>query len=96
MIAELCRAIHERRSIRFGYEPGVRVVEPYAYGVGDGGHELLRAYQLAGDSYSREEGWKLFHVEKMSNIAVLDETFEEPKLGYMRNDPSMTLIYCEW
>ena len=96
MNAELCHAIHRRRRIQFRYEPGVRIVEPYAYGVGDGGHELLRAYQLAGDSLSREEGWKLFHVDKMSEISVLDEMFDEPRLGYMRNDPSMVKIYCEW
>ena len=38
---------------------------------------------------------ELFHVEKMSNIAALEESFENPRLGYMRNDPSMTMIYCE-
>ena len=95
MNAELCRAIHQRRRIQFGYEPGIRLVDPYAYGVGDGGRELLRAYQVSGDSFSREEGWKLFHVEEMSDLVVLDDTFDEPKMGYMRNDPSMTMIYCE-
>jgi len=95
MNSELCRAIHHRRRIQFNYEPGARIAEPYAYGAGDGGYELLRAYQISGDSFSREEGWKLFHVDRMSDIVVLDETFDEPRLGYMRNDPSMTMIYCE-
>ena len=96
MNSDLCAAIHHRCRIQFGYEPGMRIVEPYAYGVGDGDHELLRAYQISGDSFSREEGWKLFHVDKMSDITLFDETFDEPRLGYMRNDPSMTMIYCEW
>ena len=95
MIQDICDAIHKRRLLQFSYEPGVRLVEPYAYGVGDGGHEFLRAYQISGDSFSREEGWKLFHVEKMSNIAALEETFENPRLGYMRNDPGMIMVYCE-
>lgn len=95
MISEICAAIHKRRRLQFWYHPGIRVVEPYAYGVGDGGRELLRAYQIAGSSRSREEGWKLFHVDEMEEIQVLEEGFEEPRLGYMRNDPSMTKIFCE-
>lgn len=88
-------AIHGRRLLQFSCDPGTRVVEPYAYGVNDGGHELLRAYQLSGESHSREEGWKLFHVDEMADLVILDESFQEPRLGYMRNDPSMTMIYCE-
>ena len=95
MIQDICDAIHQRRLLQFSYEPGLRIVEPYAYGVGDGGHDLLRAYQVSGDSFSREEGWKLFHGEKMSDIVMLEETFAEPRLGYMRNDPSMGMVYCE-
>jgi len=95
MISEICTAIHKRRRLQFRYDSGVRVVEPYAYGVGDGGRELLRAYQISGFSRSREQGWKLFHVDEMNDIQILEEGFEEPRLGYMRNDPSMTKIYCE-
>lgn len=88
-------AIHQHRLLQLSYEPGTRVVEPYAYGVNDGGHELLRAYQISGESHSREEGWKLFRVDEIEDVVALDETFQEPRLGYMRNDPSMTMIYCE-
>lgn len=92
---EICDAIHKRQRVRFQYRGGVRTVEPYAYGVGDGGHPLLRAYQVSGYSRSRERGWKLFHVEEISDFTVLEETFEAPREGYMRNDPTMTKIYCE-
>lgn len=95
MIADICTAIHQRRLLRFWYPSGVRVVEPYAYGVGDSGRELLRAYQVSGFSHSREEGWKLFHVEDMHEIELAEETFVAPRLGYMRNDPSMTKLFCE-
>jgi predicted DNA-binding transcriptional regulator YafY len=88
-------AIHKRRLLQFSCEPGMRVVEPYAYGVNDGGHELLRAYQVSGESHSREVGWKLFRVDEMADLVILDESFQEARLGYMRNDPSMTMIYCE-
>lgn len=95
MIQDICDAIHRRRLLQFSYEPSIRLVEPYAYGIDNGGHELLRAYQVSGDSFSREEGWKLFHVEKMSDIVALDKTFADPRLGYMRNDPTMIRFYCE-
>jgi hypothetical protein len=95
MNPDICTAIHKRRLLQFYCEPGDRVVEPYAYGLGDGGHELLRAYQRAGQSHSREEGWKLFRVDELQDILILEDSFEAPRLGYMRNDPSMTQIYAE-
>lgn len=88
-------AVHERRLLKIAYRGGERIVEPYAYGVGDGGHPLLRAYQVSGYSRSREHGWKLFRVEEITELALLDETFPGPRDGYMRNDPTMTKIYCE-
>jgi hypothetical protein len=26
---------------------------------------------------------------------LLEETFDAPLTGYMRNDPTMTVVYCE-
>ena len=95
MNSEICTAIHKRKLLQFYCEPGDRIVEPYAYGVGPGGRELLRAYQRAGQSNSREEGWKVFHVEDLEDIFILDDGFEAPRRGYMRNDPAMTKIYAE-
>lgn len=95
MISDICTAIHKRQRLQFWYDSGVRLVEPYAYGVGDGGRELLRAYQVSGFSHSREEGWKLFRVDEMHEIEIAGEGFEEPRLGYMRNDPTMTKIFCQ-
>lgn len=92
---EICDAIHRRRRVRFWYRGGIRMVEPYAYGAADGGHPVLRAYQVSGHSHSRQIGWKLFRVDEIREFAVLDETFDAPKDGYMRNDPTMTKIYCE-
>lgn len=95
MISDICTAIHKRRLLQLWYPSGTRVVEPYAYGVGDGGYELLRAYQRSGFSHSREEGWKLFRVDETHEIKILEDGFEAPRDGYMRNDPSMTKIFCE-
>jgi hypothetical protein len=92
---EICDAIHKRRRVRFRYRGGIRTVEPYAYGADDGGHPILRAYQVSGYSRSRERGWKLFRMDEVKEFAVLDEVFASPHDGYMRNDPAMTKIYCE-
>ena len=92
---EICDAIHKHRRVRFWYQGGIRTVEPYAYCVADGGHPILRAYQVSGYSHSREHGWKLFRVDEIKEFTTLEETFEGPQEGYMRNDPMMTKIYCE-
>lgn len=90
----LYTAIRKRRRLRLTYGGGTRIVEPYVYGACET-HQLLRAYQVSGFSPSRERGWKLFRVEEMSGLALLDETFDEPQAGYMRNDPCMEVIYAE-
>jgi hypothetical protein len=40
-------------------------------------------------------GWKLFQADEIREFTALEETFEGPREGYMRNDPTMTKIYCE-
>lgn len=92
---EICDAIHRHRRVRFWYRGGMRTVEPYAFGVADGGHPILRAYQVSGHSLSRARGWKLFRVDEIREFSTLDETFGQPQDGYMRNDPAMTKVYCE-
>jgi len=51
--------------------------------------------QRAGQSHSREEGWKLFHVDELQDITISEDGFDAPRLGYMRNEPSMTKLYAE-
>lgn len=94
MQREILNAIRERRRLRFSYEGGPRVVEPYVYGACET-HELLRAYQVTGYSRSRKRGWKIFRVEEISDLAVLDARLAEPRPGYMRNDPCMEIVYGE-
>jgi len=90
----ICTAIHGRRRLKLVSGGGERVVEPYCYGACET-HELLRAYQMSGFSPTHSRGWKLFRVEEIAGIAILDERFDEPQPGYMRNDPCMEVVYCE-
>jgi len=34
-------------------------------------------------------------VDEIREFTALEEIFEGPRDGYMRNDPTMTKIYCE-
>jgi hypothetical protein len=95
MDVDICNAIHHRKRLEFVYRECIRIVEPYAYGVGPSGHPLLRAYQVAGEAKTGVPAWKLFRMEEVAEIIVRDDGFSEPKPGYQRNDPAMTKIYCE-
>ena len=83
MKATICEAIQKRKIIKFDYKGFERIVEPYAFGIDKNGNYKLRAYQIDGFSESgKTEGWKLFSVENITNISLLDETFEATREGY--------------
>jgi hypothetical protein len=65
-------AIAGRRLIRFTYGSASRLAEPHDYGVQHGVVRLL-VYQLRSMPFSR--GWRLLDVSKISELAVLDDTF---------------------
>lgn len=72
----ICEAIRQRKIISFYYEGGKRIVEPYTFGYDRKDKPKLRAYQIKGYSSSgKPEGWKLFEVDKVSDIHILNETF---------------------
>ncbi len=87
-------AIEHKRLLRFYYDDGLRVVEPFCYGLSSAGHQVLRAYQVAGYSKSGPPvGWRLYKLSDMKNIALADERFEIIRPGYNPNDSGMTQIY---
>ena len=90
MNCSISAAINERKLIELDYEPGYRIIEPHAYGFSKDGNELLRAYQLEGASASGEhENWKLFRVDRITQLAVLDQHFDHPRPGYRQGDSAM-------
>jgi hypothetical protein len=96
----ICQAIKNRRLLHFYYKLDARTVEPHAYGITREHDEVLRAYQLAGGSRSKVKsrkytGWKVFRVEDISRLTVLQQTFATPRPGYKRSDKSMARIYCQ-
>jgi len=90
-------AIRNRKVLRLTYNWGYREVEPHCYGVNDNGHELLRCYQTSGDSKSNEpQGWKIFRVDEITQIAATQTSFAGPRPDYRPGDKAMTRqIYCQ-
>src|SRR5512135_1303168 len=95
MGGDIQSAIENMNLIEFSYEGGRRTVEPHCFGVSKAGNECLRAYQVGGYSSSGKMGWKLYDLSKMAELEVLNQTFEEPRADYQRNDKQMQTIYCQ-
>ncbi len=82
-------AVEQRRLLKLAYSAGNRIVEPHVYGLDGAGRELLRCYQLAGESASRERaGWKLLWAGDIASVEVLDVSFLL-RAGYKRDDPTI-------
>lgn len=94
---EICEAIRELRLIELRYDWGYRLVEPHAYGRNYKGDELLRCYQIGGESESGQPvGWKLFRVDDITSLHIRADRFAGPRPGYNPNDKALDArIYCE-
>lgn len=95
MNALVCRAIHERRVVRFCYDGGIRDVEPHCHGCSKEHNDLLRGCQIGRYSSSGESvGWKMFRLDRMSGLGMTETTFGGPRPEYDPNDNKMTMVYC--
>jgi len=91
----ICSAISTRSVIGFDYDGYPRIVEPHCHGVSSKGKEVMRGFQTSGGSESGEfYGWKLFDVAKISDLRILDETFDENRPYYNPNDSAMQQVCC--
>ncbi|MDK2789621.1 MAG: hypothetical protein PWP15_128 [Methanothermococcus sp.] len=98
MYNKIITAINEKRKLKIIYNGGdARTIEPHCYGNDTYDQKKLRAYQIKGDSNSGEaSGWKLFIVENISSVNLLDERFEKPRPGYNpQGDTQIPHIICK-
>ena len=73
---------------------GKRFVEIYCYGTSLIGNDVVRVYQIGGDTKTIQPGWNLFRVDRMDNLRKLSGTFSEPRPLFNPNgDKDMTKIY---
>jgi len=96
MNIRICEAIKNRNILKFYYDNGVRIIEPYCYGIHKKtGNEVLRAYQISGFSKSgRVEGWKLFEVTKITGIENTKNDFQGDRIKYNSEDYDMSKVFC--
>ena len=87
----ICNAIHNKEIISFHYKYKTRVVEPHLLGYDSDGDLTLSAWQLSGGS---AEGWRDFHVSKISGIATTGENFQRARPGYNPMDETLDRIVC--
>ena len=86
----LVEAIKNRHRLTIYYHPGMRVIEPHAYGESAEGNELLRAFQVSGASESGQvPDWKLFRIDAAGQITKRADQFPGPRPGYRRSDKAM-------
>lgn len=92
----IASAIQNLQLLSFTYDGYSRVVEPHTYGIDTKGHAALRAYQVRGGSESGEYvGWKLFHVNEMRGLTVLQEHFVGARPKYKRSDSAFLTIHVQ-
>ena len=88
-------AIENKKVIEFYYKDNLRIVEPFVYGISRTGKESLRAFQVAGTSAdSNSVSWKLFTIEKLSNLIVKEESFVGDRELYNPDDSVITTIFA--
>jgi hypothetical protein len=95
VVSVICDAINNRDVLSFYYDGGIRIVEPFCYGISTAGNPVLRGYQIDGYSSSGNPiGWKLFKVSEMSDISLTGNKFTDIRPHYNPTDKSMYRIIC--
>jgi hypothetical protein len=92
----ICNAMANLRLIEFTYkdETQARIAEPHCHGNTTKGNEVVRAYQVGGYSNNPIPEWRLFSVNEMKNLHILDGTFTA-RAEYRRGDKQIPEICCE-
>lgn len=68
--------------------PGTRLIQPYAYGLSKANHEVLRAFQVEGDTLRGRPKWKTFRLDRITSWRPRKQTFNmpPPMQGYDTED----------
>jgi len=73
---------------------GRRWIEIYGYGVSKAGNDIIRIYQIGGDTKTIQPGWKTFRTDRMGGLRKLSGEFTEPRpLFNPSGDKDMIKIY---
>ena len=79
----LCSAISQSKVVAFWYHGGKRKVEPHMVAHDELDHLALSGWFLSGYSESGSgPGWRTYHINEISELEIIDETFRGPRPGY--------------
>jgi hypothetical protein len=95
-LEEIRRAIAARQLVRFRYHnhEELTVVEPHVCGINQAGELALSAWLLWGVTYTQNAPfWRMYLLNRMTDVEVLGEHFEGPRVGYNRHDRRFTEIH---
>lgn len=87
----LAKATADRQVIAFDYDDKPRVLEPHAVGINAKGALQVRGFQTNAEPPT----WKLFTVEKITNLTVTDLPSLAPRPGYKAGDRAMVNILAQ-
>lgn len=91
---QVCVAIARRTLVSFIYDGHSRLVEPHSHGLSLTDHEVLRGYQVGGSSSQGTLGWRIFRVDRMSEVSVSDVSFR-PRDDTDRATYDMNTVHCQ-
>ena len=92
----LIDAINDRQVLCFYHENLLREVEPFAYGINSKGKEVLRGFQVAGQSTSgRIPCWRVFEAEKMQRLYLAGRQFDGARPDYRPDDNDLTTVFAQ-
>ena len=86
----ICNAIAEHRVLALTYSQTDRTVEPHLLGYDSDGDLTLAAWQLTGTG----EGWRDFHLAKVTGLAMTEVTFPGPRPTYNPGDKTIRQVVC--
>ncbi|MBX7501358.1 WYL domain-containing protein [Qipengyuania sp. YG27] len=90
-MTKICDAIRDRKIISFYYKGRTRVAEPHLVGYDRDGDLTLSAWQLSGGS---GQGFRDFHINIMSNLTIMPQSFSGARPNYNPNDSTLGRILC--
>ena len=88
---EICKYIQSKAIISFSYKGSVRVAEPHLLGYDADNDLTLSAWQLSGGS---GQGFRDFHVSKISSVTTTGKNFAYARQGYNPNDQTLSRVLC--
>ncbi len=90
-----CEAIKSQKRVRIVYDGTKRVIEPHTLGYDKNGNLKVRASQAGGYSESGNYDLKLFIIDKISDIKLLDENFGINSYYKSGTDKGIPEIICQ-